>query len=140
MELSGYTEVLRKGDNVLSVHITNSEPFNIELVRKSFEEADEFFPRYYGDMNIKAYYIHSWLAEKRLRDIIGRDTNITLFADMFEGIPTRSEQYGAYMYLFACPEDTPTDALPERSSMQRAVKKYMQAGNYFYDKAGIRLI
>ena len=140
VELSGYTEVLRKGDNVLSVHITNSEPFNIELVRKSFEEADEFFPRYYGDMNIKAYYLHSWLAEKRLRDIIGRDTNITLFADMFEGIPTRSGQYGAYMYLFACSEDTPTDELPERSSMQRAVKKYMQEGNYFYDKAGIRLI
>ena len=140
VELPGYTEVLRRGDNVLSVHITNSEPFNIELVRESFREADAFFPKYYPELDIKAYYLHSWLAEKRLRDIISKDTNITMFADMFHGIPTRSGQHGAYNYLFSVSPDTPVEQLPENSSMQRAVKKYMLSGNYFYDKAAIRLI
>ncbi|MBQ7363072.1 MAG: hypothetical protein IJW48_01335 [Clostridia bacterium] len=138
--LVGYSEPLKRGDTVLAIHITNSEPFNFELVQASFAAADEFFPQYYPDVEVKGYFAHSWVLEKRLRDIMGRDTNITRLADMFVGIPTKGNQHGAYMYLFGVEQGTPAEALPERSSMQRAVKKYLQDGNYFYDKAGIRLI
>ncbi len=138
--LEGYSEKLARGDNVLSVHITNSEPMSFELVKESFEAADVFFAKYYSDVGVKGYYIHSWLLEKRLRDIMGRDTNITRLADLFVGIPVRGGQHGVYMYLFGCSEDTPVEELPEKTSMQRAVKKYMLDGNYFFDKAGIRLI
>ncbi len=138
--LVGYEEVIVRGDPVLSIHITNSEPFDFELVRASLDSAREFFPKYYPDVKLKGFLLHSWMQEKRLRDIMGRDTNITRLSDMFVGIPTKSGQYGVFMYLFGKPEGTPISMLPERSSMQRAVKKYLLEGNYFYSKAGILLI
>ena len=138
--LVGYDEPIKRGANILSLHITNSEPFTYDLVIDSLKRADEFFPKYYKDLNIQAYYVHSWLLEKRLRDIVGKETNITRFADLFTGIPTKAGQGGVFTYLFGCTAATPIEEYPENTSMQRAVKKYMAEGGYFYDKVGIRLI
>jgi hypothetical protein len=138
--LVGYTEPVKHGDNILGIHITNGEPFDISLVLDSFLRAGEVMKRYYPELEIKGYYGYSWVFEKHLRDIMGRDTNITRLQDLFYCFPTQGGQHGVYEYVFARPESTPTEELPEDTSMQRAIKKYLLEGNYFYEKAGIRLI
>lgn len=138
--LEGYTEAVCAGDNLFSMHITNGEPFNIELILESFAECDKVIEKYYSDLDIKGYIGFSWVFNKHLRDIMGKDTNITMLADLFEIYPLRSGHHGIYEYVFSVPGDTPLTELPERTSMQRAIKKYLLDGNYFIEKSAIKLI
>ncbi len=135
--LTGYTEVLKQGDAIVSVHIPSAEPFTAELCEQSFQDAKKIIKQYYSELNIKAFYCHSWMLEKRLRDILGKDTNVTKFADFFHGVPCLSEATGVYSFLFHQSKPIPPEELPEETSMQRAVKDYLCNGNYFYEKAGI---
>lgn len=138
--LEGYTEVVCEGDNLFSIHITNGEPFSIDLIRDSFARADEVVKKYYADLNIKGYIGYSWVFNKHLRDIMGRDTNITMLADLFTVYPFRGGHHGIYEYVFSCPANTPYEQLAEKTSMQKAIKKYLLDGNYFIEKAAIRII
>lgn len=138
--LVGYREALREGDNVVAIHITNGEPFHIDTVRESFRMMDEVIAKHYADLDIKAYHGYSWVFNKHLRDIMGRDTNITMLADMFELYPTAGGHHGIYEYVFKRPESTPIEELPEDSSMQRALKKYLLDGNCFCEMAAVRLV
>ena len=138
--LEGYKEVLSEGDNIAAIHITNGEPFHIDIVRESFRMMDEVIAKYYSDLNIKAYHGYSWVFNKHLRDIMGRDTNLTLLADMFDLYPTAGGHHGIYEYVFKRPESTPTEELPEDSSMQRAIKKYLLDGNTFCEMAAVKMI
>ncbi len=137
--LEGYKEILRPGDEVISVHIPAAEPFTPELCKNSFEKTREIVKKCYPEKNIKAFYCFSWMVEKRLKDIIGKETNITKFADMFEGFPTKSPGTGVYGFLFNCAPDIPNVDLPENTSMQRAVKKHLCDGGFIYEKGGIVL-
>ena len=138
--LEGFDEPLKRGDNVISIHITNGEPFTFELVEESFRRAGEVWKKYYADMDIKGYYGYSWVFNKHLRDILGRDTNITRLADLFDIFPTRGGHHGIFEYVFSVPGDTPIEELPERTSMQRGIKKYLQGGNLFLEMAGVMLL
>lgn len=137
--LEGYSEAVCAGDNLFAIHITNGEPFNIDLIRESFAACDEVIDKYYSDLNIKGYIGFSWVFNKHLRDLIGRDTNITMLADLFEVYPFRGGHHGIYEYVFTSPDGTPYEQLPERTSMQRAIKKYLLDGNLFIEKSAIKL-
>ena len=137
--LEGYKEVLKDGDEVLSVHIPADEPFTVEVCEESFKNVRDIMKKCYPEKNIKAFVCYSWLMEKRLKEILGRETNITRFADMFNAFPINSPGTGVISFLFH--ENLPVEYkdLPENTSMQRAVKKYLCDGNYFYEKGGIIL-
>lgn len=137
--LSGYREVLRHGDAVANVHITANEPFTAEMCEQSFAEAKEVLQKHYPDFPCKAFFCDSWMVQRQLRDILGKDTNITRFAELFCPVPIRSEATAVYSYLFQQKGVVPPETLPENTSMQRAVKAFLCDGNYFYEQGGIRL-
>ena len=68
---------------------------------------------------------------------MGRDTNVTLFADKYTVYPTKDDGNDVYSFLFHLSKPVPADELPENSSMQRAVKQYLMQGNVFYSKGGV---
>lgn len=135
--LSGYREVLRYGDKIVNVHIPAHEPFSVELCREAYEKASGIFKKHYKDYPFKAYCCFSWMLEKRLRDIMQRDTNITKFADDYTVFPLLNDGSEVYTFLFHLQKKMEPQQLPENSSMQRAVKKYLCDGNYFYQKGGV---
>ena len=134
--LKGYREVLKKGDNVLSVHIPSGEPFDKERCLSSFERAKHIFKTYYPEYEYKCFTCYSWLMEKRLKEIIGKETNITRFADLFHAFPTCSDGKAHYS-IFKMGKDVPYSDYPENTSIQKAVKKHLLDGGYFYFKGGI---
>ena len=79
------------------------------------------------------------MLEKRLKLIMGGGTNITRFADKFTAFPTLSGEDGVLQFLFHTKKKPPFSALPENTSMQRAVKKYLCEGGHFYTKGGVFL-
>ncbi len=138
--LVGYEKVVGFGDNVIAVHIPSHEPFSPEICEESYERAIEILKTCYPDYEYKAIICISWMMEKRLRQIMGRDTNITRFADRYMIYPRDSMGEGVYSCLYQLPVPVPPQELREDNSMQRAVKEYLCNGNYFYEKGGIFLV
>lgn len=135
----GAREVLRRGDTVLNVHIPARDPLTEEACEEAYERAREIFARCYPDFKFKAFCCFSWMLEKRLKLIMGRETGITGFADKFTAFPTRSGEDGVLQFLFHTKKKPPFSALPENTSMQRAVKEYLCGGGHFYEKGGVFL-
>lgn len=134
--LRGYREVLRFGDMVIDVHIPADLPLTPDVCKASYERAKEVLPRCYPEHDFKGIVCVSWMLEKRLEGIIGRQTNVTRFMDMYHGFPTKSSGSAVYSFVFKIPAPLPIDELAENTSMQKAVKKYLADGNYFYEKGG----
>jgi len=137
LTLIGYTEALRAGDAVLSVHIPSREPLSVENCEAAYAAARALFAKHYPELQPKAFICHSWMMEKRLADIMGRETNITRFMDRFTGYPLKSAARGVYSFLFRVRDERPAAELPADSSMRRAVKEWLCGGNYFYEKGGV---
>jgi len=135
--LVGYTEVVRRGDPVISVHIPSHDPFSPEICEEAYNRAIEVFAKCYPDYPYKAIVCYSWLMEKRLRQIMGRDTNITRFMDKYTCFPIQSGGRGVYSFLFHVRGDVADADLPENNSMQKAVKQHLLNGGYFYEKGGV---
>ena len=137
--LTGYKEVLRKGDSIISVHIPALDQLTTENCESAYSKDREIFTKCYPEHGYKAFCCFSWMMEKRLRQIMGRDTNITRFADKYTGFPLKSGGSAVNSFLFHVPEKVELSELPEDSSMQRAVKKYLLDGGMFYEKGGVFL-
>ncbi|MBR5543224.1 MAG: DUF5596 domain-containing protein [Oscillospiraceae bacterium] len=137
--LSGYREVLRPGDEVCGIHIPANEPFSADMCRAAISDFKTILQKHYPERKIKAFICDSWMLEPALFDIMGKETNITRFAKLFLLHPRKSDAEDVYFFLFHVPEKVPAETLPEKSSMQRAVKEYLMQGNPFYEKAGIIL-
>ena len=138
--LCGYDEALKAGDYVINVHIPSHAPFTTESCEDAYSRALDIFKKCYSEYDFKAFMCSSWMMEKKLRDIMERDTNITRFADKYITYPLHSLGNGVYSFLFHVPKVCDPSELPENSSMQRAVKKYLEDGNIFYEKGGIILM
>ena len=137
--LIGYTERIRRGDNIIGVHIPSDGPLDYEYSEKSYKRAWEIFNKAFPEKKFKAFNCFSWLLEKRLRGIMGRDTNITRFADRYATYPIKNNGTAVYSFLFNQSKPCAPELLPEDSSMHRLVKKYLMEGNIFYEKGGFIL-
>lgn len=137
--LVGYREILKQGDWIISTHIAPDGPLDYELCEKSYKEAESFFAKAYPEYDFKAFICLSWLMEKRLKEVIGRETNITRFCDKYYSCPMLSQGQSVYMLVFQSGTDVPPDELPENTSLQKKIKNYLSTGNLIYEKCGILL-
>lgn len=74
---------VKKGDDILEIHIPAAGPLSMEECRKSIEEAKEFFAKYYPEYNYKCFTCHSWLLDSTLSKMLGEESNIIKFQKMF---------------------------------------------------------
>ena len=137
--LKGYKGILKQGDYVISVHIPSGGSLDYDECEKSYEEAEKLFFNYYSEYNFKAFTCFSWMMEKRLKSILGKETNITKFADEYIAFPYLNQGCGIYFNIYNLSGPVSPDALPENTSLQKGIKSYLAEGNAFYEKGGIRL-
>lgn len=135
--LRGVRPVLSPADPVISVHIpTTGGSFSPNACDAAFALADAFFARCFPEFSYEFYFCHSWLMDKRLSLLLGRESNIGAFADRFTVWPGVSAGQGVFEYLYCCSPDTDPSALPEDSALRRAVKRHLLAGGHVYEKFG----
>ena len=132
-------EKLRYKEPIISVHIPAGGDFSAQACEESYQRAKEILQSCYPEYEYKAMCCFSWMLEKRLKKIMGRDTNVTLFADKYITFPLCSSGEGIYSFLYHLKDTVPPQQLPEDTSMQRAVKEWLCKGNYFYEKGGLFL-
>lgn len=137
--LRGYDEILRRGDPVLHVHIPSHDPMSHEVCIASYARAEQTIRKCYPEFAFRAFCCTSWLMEKRIGAIYKKESNIVRFAADYAAYPTCSAAQSVYWSLFHRSKVCPPDELPQDTSLQRAVKQYLCAGGYIYEKGGILL-
>ena len=114
---------IKVGEKVLNIHIPQGEKLLKEECEKSLRMAESFF----GDLPYKAFMCDSWLLCERNREFMAENSNILLFADMFEILGSTENSAQAIERIFGKEEKNPAD-YPEDTSLQRQCKAYIISG------------
>ena len=132
--MGGYAE----GSYYIDVHIPGGAPLTPALCAASYAEAAAFFRARYGMEHI-LFGCHSWLLSPELRTILPENSNILAFARDYTILQTRMDPTSsAVSFIFHVP-GVPADleTLPEETSLQKALKTYLQGGKTINTAFGI---
>lgn len=125
-------------DPMPQIHIPSEGSFDRKTIADAFAQAKEIFARCYPDYPFKAIFCSTWLLSRDLRKILKPTSNILGFQDFFTYIPFQSNGKLVFSFAFrmspAIPEDL--EALPENTSLLRAVKQLYLEGGYVHEGAG----
>ena len=136
-EIDMSDEGIKKGDNVIEVHIPECGPLNIEDCAKSIEWAKKFFKEYFPEFKYKCFTCHSWLLDDSLKEILKPESNILAFQNMFD-IKEKEESDAILKYVFRW--NTTRRKLAKEfaaSSFAVNVKARALRGGKFYENLGI---
>ncbi len=75
---------LKKGDNVMEIHIPKDGPLTKEACIASIEQAKAFFAKYFPEFKYDYFTCHSWLLDETLAEILNENSNILKFQQLFE--------------------------------------------------------
>lgn len=114
--------------HAVAMHIPSDSDISAENVERSIGQAKAFVPRYFPDYGEAPFGCESWLLSPSLRDFLEDGSRIRAFQDRFFLIHVDPQPKDEWEWLFASPEDTPVEELPERTSLQRKVKKHLLSG------------
>ena len=131
LQLTQWHEVLSEEDAVLRIHIPRDGSFDTQVIEEAYAQAREIFAKCYPDYPYKAFFCHSWLMSLDLREVLKPTSNILAFQKKFTPIPCKSAGNTVFSFVFGKGAVIPEDlqALPENTSLQRAVKaRYLQGG------------
>ena len=127
-----------KGTPVLEVHIPAGEKLEEQAVAESLRQAPAFFERHFGK-EFPLFHCHSWLLSPVLSDLLSEQSGILRFARQFtvygEDYPERQAEARVFGRLSDSYED-----YPEKTSLQRALKKALLEGKAVGMGRGIRKI
>ncbi|MFG6355388.1 MAG: acyltransferase domain-containing protein [Acetatifactor sp.] len=117
-------------DREIAVHIPSDADMDKQSVQESLRDfcvfRDTFFPGWQG----VRLTCDSWMLMPQLRGFLGKDSHIVAFQDLFE-IDSVDGDATWYMGWIYPGYEKIDDSLPERTVLQRELKKYLLAGNRF---------
>lgn len=120
---------LAPGSALLDLHITDDGPLDFDACEESIARARAFFPRHFPDFRFEAMGCWSWLLDPQLEDYLPESSNIRRFQSRFRRVKTAERHDGqAVKFVFRPHPDTPLDALPQNTSLQRAIVSHVRAG------------
>ncbi len=135
---SVWKKIIEPRDPVVSVHIPPGHNMTDELIEKSFDEAKEYLDKYYPDFDYKAFVCGSWLMDEQLIDLLGEEKNISRFCARFSKVGRKSSGRAvfSFVYLLHDVNNVDYEALPEKTSLERTLKKHYLEGKSIYEQYG----
>lgn len=127
-----------KEGRYISIHIPSDADMKEENLRKSLQEAGEFFQKYYPGWSRLPYKCCSWLLSPALKGLLGERSRILAFQDMFQ-IEEVYQDSDAFLEWVFKRKDIPLEKLPENTSLQRNIKAHLLSGGWVGEGMG-RLI
>lgn len=128
---------LKKGDNIVEVHIPEGEKLSKAECAKSFAIAREFFAKYFPDYEYKFFTCHSWLLDDTLKNYLSENSNILHFANMFD-VVEKEKSNAIIRYIFTW--DTTLSNIYLKNPLSKfaeSIKKAILHGENFYESFGI---
>lgn len=128
---------IRKGDNVIEIHIPEGKKLMVEDSLRSIAAAREFFATHFPDYQYSVFTCHSWLLDTTLKEFLPEESGILQFGNMFDKVEAE-ESLALIKYLFAW--DTTLMNIAHRyptSSLAAKVQKSVLGGKRFYEVLGV---
>ncbi len=130
-----WSQVLAQGDPVLYFHIPGGIPLDHAQCGASFQEAMEFFPRYFPERPFKAFYCGTWLLDTQLEAWLPPTANLVRFLQEFYLCPGGNPPESMLRTVLG---DVPEDLslAPRKTTLQRAILDHLSGGNRMVACAG----
>ena len=94
---------------------------------ESLSQFQDFCKQYYPAWKIERMECQSWLLSPALKSILSDSSHILAFQELFDVIETDYESMAVLDWVFSG-FDTVSDELPEKTSLQKNMKKYLLTG------------
>ena len=124
-----------KEGRYISIHIPSDADMKEENLRKSLQEAGEFFQKYYPGWSRLPYKCCSWLLSPALKGLLGEGSRILAFQDMFQ-IEEVYQDSDAFLEWVFKRKDIPLEELSEDTSLQRNMKAHLLSGGWVGEGMG----
>lgn len=109
------------------VHIPSDADLSPEARHRSYDMARDFIARFSPAYKGAPFLCTSWLLSPALRECLPKGSRIRSFQDEYEVTDVFSEPDSFLTWVYKRP-DIPLPDLPEGTSLQRNLKKYLLAG------------
>ena len=136
LHLPDYEKALKTGDSIISVHIPAEGRMTPELVDEAFKLAEDFFPKYFPDVDVKAWMCGSWLLNTDMQEFLKPDSNIIRFQKRFRVVLTGPNGYSLYWHIFGVENFVPLDELKPINKFQQTFLDRVKAGKTLYTGYG----
>lgn len=121
---------------VIDIHIPSDADFSSRAVDESLEMAEGFLRMFYPEMLGCDFTCASWLLSKQLEDMLKEGSNIRSFAKRFEILGDGEPDTEFVEWIFNT-KTSNYETLPENTSLQRAMKKFILSGGVFRNGYGV---
>lgn len=126
------------GSFCLGVHIPPTGVLSREACEESYRRAREIFGRLFPQETIAAFTCESWMMAPELTELLKPDSRISEFQKPYLKYPIPTQGKDVFNFVFKVPSaDCDLSALPEDTSLQRALKRRYLAGGYLYEYGGV---
>ena len=124
---------LEEGKPVLSVHIPCGCDTSRDALDASYAMARTYFAErpylWYGNGGVPQGIIcHTWLLSVALKELLKPESGIRRFMEDYKIVEHEEEGKDCIHFLFRVASTTPTEELPENTSLRRAVKQHLLSG------------
>lgn len=131
-----YEMVLREGKKEIWIHIPSDAALTRDRCRESYHAAAVFFETYYPEFAYGAMKCDSWLMAPALKEVLPEHSNILAFQKDFDIDSVDLESQDVLEWVFKLPSGAIKEpasreilaALPEHTSLQKNMKKYLLEG------------
>lgn len=123
-------EFIDKDNREIAIHIPSDADLRKESVASSIKAFNIFRNKYYPEWKDISMTCETWMLMPELKELLGDDSNIVLFQNLFE---TDYIDYEATWYMdWIFPGVNKIDGeLPDGTALQRNLKKYLLEGRKF---------
>lgn len=124
-------------EKFISMHIPSDAVISRENCLESYKMSKEFFKRFYPDFENVPNKCSSWLLSPELKELLPENSRILQFQQLFEIENTVNKGANNFLEWVYKRKDIPIDQLPEQTTLQRNMKKYLLAGGLISEGEGI---
>jgi hypothetical protein len=131
-------EPFAAGEWVLGVHIPETGPMTPDACDESFRRAPAFFRTHFPEHDWQRAVCSSWLLDPQLADYLPDSSNIVRFGRRFTLFGEPHDGDRAVLEFVFHHEDPDPDlgALPQRTTLERAVVAHLRNGRHWQVRAG----
>ena len=127
--------ILKEGDWVLELHIPKDGVFDLDTCQKSLSLAKEWYAEIFPAVTVKGLFCHTWLFTPQLEQLLPQNSNILVFQNCFQRMPTPGSSKFLWDFVFG--EHISRVTAQGVTSLQKAVIKHLDRGNELFDLMGV---
>ncbi len=128
---------IKKGERCIGVHIPAEGPLTPEACDAAFEQAKEFFAKYYPEYRYRYFTCYSWLIDDTYEKYCGPASNMVKFRNRFTAIDGY-EGFDILKYIFRWDARRENiDSFTPTGRFAEEIKEAVLSGEKFHSRLGI---